>query len=62
MDTELDNDISNLPTVLLKGGYGREKCSRACDLFLKAIFCPEKENENLKIFGWEKSPLEYHIF
>ena len=39
-----------------------EKCFRVWYIFLKAIFCPEKENENLKIFGWEKSPLEYHIF
>ena len=30
-------------------------------LFLKAIFCPKKENVNLKMFGSEKSPLEYHI-
>ena len=48
--------------MLLKGGYGREKCSGACDIFLKAIFCPEKEKIILKMFGWEKSPLEYHIF
>ena len=53
---------SKLYTVLLKGGSNFEKSSRVWYIFLKAIFCPEKENENLKIFGWEKSPLEYHIF
>ena len=26
------------------------------------IFCPEKENKNLKIFGWDKSPIDHHIF
>ena len=31
-------------------------------MFSEAIFCPEKENEILKMFGWEKMPLEYHIF
>ena len=25
-------------------------------------FCPVRENVNLKMFGWEKSPLEYYIF
>ena len=50
------------PTVLLKGGSNFEKSSRVWYIFSEAIFCPEKENKNLKMFGWEKSPLEYHIF
>ena len=48
--------------MLYKGGSNFEKSSRVWYIFSEAIFCPEKENENLKIFGWEKSPLEYHIF
>ena len=54
--------ISMLPdTVLLKGGLNFVKSSRVWHIFLKANFSPEKD-VNLKMFGWEKSPLEYHIF